>query len=89
MPILIVQGNKSIIIAVHNWLTERYDCVIRPFEFLSYQFLWLIAISMGDAGKLYNETILYHYIYKNELSKGKMDLKYFVDSKFLRSTLAK
>lgn len=89
MPILMVQGNKSFIMAVHNWLTNHFDCVIRPYEFALYQFLWLIAISMGDAGQSYNETVLYHYIYKYELSKGQTDVKCYIESEFLRSTLAK
>lgn len=89
MPILMVQGNKSFSIAIHNWLTEYFDCVIRPFEFALYQFLWLIAISMGDAGQLYNETVLYHYLYKYESSKGQMDVKCYAESEFLRSVLAK
>lgn len=89
MPVLMIQGNKTIIIAVHNWLTEHFDCVIRPYEFELYKFLWFIAISMGDAGPLYNETILYHYLYKNEFSKSQMDVKFYVESKYLRSTLAK
>lgn len=89
MPILMVQGNKSFSIAIHNWLTEHFDCVIRPYEFALYQFLWLIAISMGDAGQLYNETVLYHYLYKCESSKGQMDVKCYAESEFLRSVLAK
>ncbi|XP_025193325.1 uncharacterized protein LOC112593197 [Melanaphis sacchari] len=89
MPILMVQGNKSISVAIHNWLTEYFDCVIRPFEFALYQFLWLIAISMGDAGPLYNETVLYHYLYKYESSKGQMDVKCYAESEFLQSVLAK
>lgn len=89
MPILMVQGNKSFLIAIHNWLTEHFDCVIRPYEFAFYQFLWLIAISMGDAGQLYNETVLYHYLYKNESSKGQMEVKCYAESEILRSVLAK
>lgn len=89
MPVLLVQGNKSYITAVHNWLTDNFDCVIRPYEFVQYQFLWLIAISMGDAGQLYNETVVYHYVYNYEFSKGKMDVACSVESQFLRSTLAK
>jgi len=89
MPILMVQGNKSFSVAIHNWLTEHFDCVIRPFEFALYQFLWLIAISMGDAGQLYNETVLYHYLYKYESSKGHMDVKCYAESEFLQSVLAR
>lgn len=89
MPILFVQGVKSIITAAHSWLAEYFDCVVRPYEFAPYEFLWLIAISMGDAGHLYNETISYHYHYGYELSKGQMDVKIFIESEFLRSTLAK
>lgn len=89
MPVLMTQGNKTISIAVQNWLTDHFDCVIRPYEFALYKFLWFIAISMGDAGQLYNETVLYHYLYKNEFSKGQMDIKFHVESEFLRSTLAK
>ncbi|KAL5233389.1 hypothetical protein ACI65C_000799 [Semiaphis heraclei] len=89
MPILMAQGNKSFLVVIHNWLTEHFDCVIRPFEFALYQFLWLIAISMCDAGQLYNETVLYHYLYKCESSKGQMDVKCYAESEFLRSVLAK
>lgn len=89
MPILMVQGNRSISGAIHNWLTERFDCVIHPYEFALYQFLWLIAISMGDAGQSYNETVLYHYLYKYELTKGQVDIKCYAESQFLRSVLAK
>lgn len=89
MPVLMVQGNKSIIAAVHSWLTNHFDCAIRPYEFAFYQFLWLIALSMGDAGQLFNETVLYHYLYQYELSKGQMDVKCYVESEFLRSILAK
>lgn len=89
MPVLMVQGNKSMIMFVHNWLTDCFDCVIRPYEFALYQFLWLIAISMGDAGQSYNEVILYHYLYKYEFTKGQMDVKVFIESEFLRSILTK
>ncbi|XP_050522462.1 uncharacterized protein LOC126895044 isoform X2 [Daktulosphaira vitifoliae] len=89
LPVLLVQGSKPIMIGVHSWLAEYFDCVVRHYEFAPYEFLWLIAISMGDAGQLYNETILYHYHYGYELSKGQMDIKFFVESEFLRSTLAK
>lgn len=89
MPILMVQGNKSIIKPVHSFLTDNFDCIIRPYEFAVYQFLWLIAISLSDAGQLYNETILYNYLYKYELSKGQMDVKCYIASEYLRSTLSK
>lgn len=89
MPVSLVQGNQAYIIAVHNWLTDHFDCIIRPYAFALYQFLWIIAISMGDAGKLYNDTVLYNYVYKYELSKGQMDIKCYVESSFLRSVLAK
>lgn len=89
MPVLMVQGNKSIIVAVHNWLTDHFDCVIRPYEFAWHQFLWLIAISMGDAGQVFNGTVLYHYLYNYEFSKGQMDVKCHIESEFLRSILAK
>lgn len=89
MPVLMVQGNKSIITEVHNWLTNNFDCLIRPYEFSFYQFLWLIALSMSDAGQFYNETVLYHYLYKYELSKGQMDVKCYVESEYLRLILVK
>lgn len=89
MPVLMVQGNKSIVATVHLWLTDHFDCIIRPYEFALYQMLWLIALSMGDAGQLYNETVIYHYLYKYELSKGELDVKCRVDSELLRSILAK
>lgn len=89
MPVLMVQGSKPIIETVHLWLTEYFDCVLRPYEFAFYEFLWLIAISMGEAGQLYNETILYHYLYKYEFSMGHMAVKCNVESELLRSTLAK
>lgn len=89
MPLLMVQGNKSMIIAVHHWLADHFDCVLRPYEFALYEFLWLIAISMGEAGQSYNETVLYHYLYKYELSTGQMDIKCYVESEFLRSILNK
>lgn len=89
MPLLMVHGNKTIITSVHNWLTDCFDCVIRPYEFTLHQFIWLIAISMGDAGQSYNEIVLYHYLYKYELSKGKMDITFSIKSEFLRSALVK
>lgn len=89
MPVLMVQGNKTTIISVHNWITTCFDCVIRPYEFARYHFLFLIAISMGDAGQSYNEIVLYQYLYKYELSKGQMDIKFFIESEFLRLILAK
>ncbi|XP_025411458.1 uncharacterized protein LOC112684254 isoform X2 [Sipha flava] len=89
MPVLMVQGNTSFILAVHEWLAEHFDCIIRPYEFANYQVLWLIAISMADAGTSYNNTVSYHYLFKYELSKGKMDVKCSVESEFLRSTLSK
>lgn len=89
MPVLMVQGNQMFITAIHNWFTNHFDCVIRHYEFTQCQFLWLIAISMGDAGQSYNETVEYQYIYNYQLSKGKMDVKCSVESEFLRSTLTK
>lgn len=89
MPLLMVHGNKTTITSVHNWLTDCFDCVIRPYEFTLNQFIWLIAISMGDAGQPYNEIVLYHYLYKYELSKGKMDVTFSIKSEFLRSALVK
>ncbi|XP_050440232.1 centromere protein L-like [Adelges cooleyi] len=89
MPVLLVQGSKPILTAVHNWLAESFDCVVRPYEFASYEFLWLIAISMGDAGQSYNETVLYHYLYNYEFSKCHTDIKFCIESEFLRSTLTK
>lgn len=89
MPVLMVLGNQMFITAINNWFTDHFDCVIRRYEFTQYQFLWLIAISMGDAGQSYNETVVYHYIYNYELSKGKMDVECSVESEFLRSTLTK
>lgn len=90
MPVLMVQGNEMFINAINNWFTNHFDCVIRRYEFTQYQFLWLIAISMGDAGQSYNETVVYHYIYNYELSKGKMYVECsVVESEFLRSTLTK
>lgn len=89
MPVLMVQGNTSFILAVHKWISEHFDCIIRPYEFAFYQVLLLIAISMADAGHLYNNTVSYYYLFQYELSKGKMDVKCSVESEFLRSTLSK
>ncbi|VVC44578.1 Centromere subunit L [Cinara cedri] len=89
MPLLMVQGNQPCIVAIHNWLSDHFDCVIRPYTFALYQFLWIIAISMGDVGKSYNETVLYHYLYKYELTQGQMNVKCHVESSFLRSVLAR
>jgi len=89
MPILLSQGNISIVMAIQNWLINKFDCVIQPFEFALHQFLWLVTLSLGDAGQFYNEIVLYHYLYKYELSKGEMDVKCYIESEFLRSILAK
>lgn len=89
MPLLMVQGHSSFILVVHKWLAENFDCVIQPYDFALYQILWLIAISMGDAGHMYNNTVTYHYLFNYELSEGKMDVKFSIKSKSLRSTLSK
>lgn len=89
MPVLLVQGNKTTITSVHKWITTCFDCVIRPYEFTRNNFLLLIAISMSDAGQLYNEIISYQYLYKYELSKGQMNIQFSIESEILRLILAK